>query len=91
MTDMGFTVGILPQEKLLPQASEHTESVQEPKNLFRAKNKRRKTCIYGSEKNCVGTCPFYILNEEMLRKDIVEIRKLIDSNNKYIGYSVEDR
>jgi hypothetical protein len=31
---MGFTASILPQENLLPQASRHTECVQEPAYLF---------------------------------------------------------
>jgi transposase-like protein len=30
---------------------------------------------------CVGVCLFYILNEEVQRKEIVEIRKIIDSND----------
>jgi hypothetical protein len=41
-----------------------------------------KTSIYGSEKNCVGVCPFYIKDLDVQRKVIVEIRKIIDSNNK---------
>jgi hypothetical protein len=31
---------------------------------------------------CVGVCLFYILNEEVQRKEIVEIRKIIDSNDR---------
>jgi hypothetical protein len=39
----------------------------------------RKRC---KENLCVGVCPLYILNEEVQRKEIVEIRKIIDSNDK---------
>jgi hypothetical protein len=52
------------------------------KKPFRAKTKDEKTGNYGSEKNCVRVCLFYILNKQVQRKDSVEIRKSIDSNDK---------
>jgi hypothetical protein len=51
------------------------------KKHFRAKTNDGKTCIRGSEKNYVRSRLYYTLNEEVQRKDIVEIRKIIDSND----------
>jgi hypothetical protein len=41
----------------------------------------RKRCKRCREKLCVGACLFYISNKEVPRKVIVEVRKIIDSNN----------
>jgi hypothetical protein len=51
------------------------------KSRFRASTPDEKTGMESSETNCVRGCTFYLSNWQVQRKDTVEIRKIIDSND----------